>query len=339
MNVHSFDVGVFGAGPAAIAFAIRLADLGIEAAVFDRPTQKNTWRGESLTGAIRQPLSALGLWEKFCRADHVRGYEQRIAWGGPPWEKNSMFAVHGNFWHVDRERFDMDLRRAVVERGIPFINFSRLEQVENQGRMWRVGLDRDTEIDCRFLIDATGRSRVLARTLGTRPRLYDRLMAFTSLVARNSNSDFDHAMLLEATPLGWWYSAPVPRGHVLAFFTDPDLAPRRLTRSMKGVSANSSFLQSQTGERWLAIGDACAAHDPLCGWGVCRAMTNGILAADAVGHSLTHDDDSPIEEYRHVCHNQFESYLEGLVRRYSYEQRWASSPFWARRSEPARQLA
>jgi flavin-dependent dehydrogenase len=338
VSVQSFDVCVFGAGPAGMAFAIRLADLGITAAVLDRTTSKSIWRGESLTGAVRQPLSTLGLWQEFLSAGHVAGYEQRTAWGGPQWEKNSIFTIYGNFWHVDRGRFDTDLRVAAQRHGVPLINYSRLQQVHSEDTGWKLRVD-DTEVCCRFLIDATGRSRALAKALGMRPQRYDRLMAFASLVPRNSNPEFDHAMLLAATQLGWWYAAPVPRGHVVAFFTDADLAPRSLARFMRPVAANSSFLQSSSGERWLAIGDACAAHDPLCGWGVCRAMTNGVLAATAVCHYIRHDDGSMIEQYRHFCLDQFENYLEGLVRRYSYERRWASAPFWARRSEPARQLA
>jgi flavin-dependent dehydrogenase len=339
MNVQSFEVCVFGAGPAGMALGIRLSDLGITSVVLARLAKPSAWRGESLTGAIRQPLTTLGLWQDFQAAGHVPGYEQRTAWGGPEWVKSSMLAVHGHFWHVDRQRFDTDLREAAQRRGVPLINYSRLQQVQGEDHGWQVRVNEDSEIRCRFLIDATGRSRVLARALGARPRLYDRLIAFASLLPRNTNPDFDHAMLLEATPLGWWYAAPVPQGHVLAFFTDPDLAPRQLARFMKPVSANSSFLQSQNDDRWLAVGDACAAHDPLCGWGVCRAMSNGILAADAVRRYVRSDDGSAIEDYRRHCHEQFTAYLAGLTRRYSYEQRWASAPFWARRCEPPRQRA
>jgi flavin-dependent dehydrogenase len=55
---------------------------------------------------------------------------------------------------------------------------------------------------------------------------------------------------------------------------------------MSTVIANSAFTQPEGEHDWLTVGDACAAHDPLCGWGVCRAMNNGILAADAISHYL-----------------------------------------------------
>ena len=63
-------------------------------------------------------------------------------------------------------------------------------------------------------------------------------------------------------------------------------------------------------------------------------MNNGILAADAICHYIGCTDASLLEEYRRRCRDQFESYLEGLSKHYSYEQRWAASTFWERRRGP-----
>jgi flavin-dependent dehydrogenase len=330
----AFDVCVFGAGPAGTAVACRLADLGVATIVLDRSPRAKPWGGESFTGAIRQPLTVLGLWEQFREAGHVAGYEQRIAWGGAPWTKSSIFSSQGNLWHVDRQRFDGDLRDATRQRGVPILTYRSLRHLGRQGGQWRVRIDQGIEICSDYLVDATGRARAVARRLGARPRAYDRLIGFTALVPRNTNADFDHAMVIESTPHGWWYAAPVPQGHVLAFFTDADLAPRRPARSMRIVAANSVFAQPDCEEGWVAVGDACAAHDPLCGWGVCRAMSNGIRAAEAIASYIKSADGSLLEQYRRYCRSQFEDYLRGLVSHYSSEQRWASSPFWQRRTNP-----
>jgi len=98
------------------------------------------------------------------------------------------------------------------------------------------------------------------------------------------------------------------------------------------VAANSAFTQAENGQGWLTVGDACAAHDPLCGWGIARAMTNGILAADAIARFVKSADASLIEQYLGHCRTQFEQYLTGLTQHYSYEKRWTSFPFWERRS-------
>ncbi len=315
--------------------------------VLNSSSAKKSWGGESFTGAIRGPLRVLGMWNDFCAAGHVTGYEQRSTWGGSAWTKDSIVSHHGNFWHVDRERFDEDLCRTLRVRGIPILDYRILHDLKRTGRNrgnvhceeWFLRVDQEHEFSARYLVDATGRACALARRFGVRPRLHDHLIAFTALVPRNNNPDLHHAMLLESMPLGWWYAAPVPRGHVLAFFTDADLAPRELARSMTVSPAYSALLEPPTGQGWLAVGDACAAHDPLCGWGVCRAMTNGIRAAEGIAALLNSGDYAPLETYSTLCRHQFAQYLGGLTQRYSYEQRWAHSPFWQRRNNATTPLA
>src|ERR1700674_2996750 len=159
---QTYDVCVFGAGPAGAATAARLADLGVTVIVLDRPQKKKRWGGESFTGAIRGPLSALGLWEDFCAAGHVAGYEQRTAWGGPEWATSSIFHHLGNLWHVDRERFDQDLLQAVGKRGVPVFNYRSLETVRQVGEEWFLRLDEGLEIRSKYLVDATGRACPIA---------------------------------------------------------------------------------------------------------------------------------------------------------------------------------
>jgi flavin-dependent dehydrogenase len=327
---QNYDVCIFGAGPAGAATAARLANLGVATVVLERPPKEKPWGGESFTGAIREPLVALGLWEGFCAAGHVAGYEQRAAWGGAPWTKDSVFSHYGNLWHVDRDRFDRDMRDGLRNRDIPILEYASVEVLRRGGDTWQVRLDQCRQVSAKYLVDATGRARALARKLGARPRIYDRLIALTALIPRNRK--FDHVMVVETTAEGWWYAAPVPQGHVIAYFTDSDLTPRQLTRSMRTVAANSVFTRAESRQGWLTVGDACAAHDPLCGCGVHRALDNGIRAADAIESYLQDGNVSLLDDYDRRCRDQFEIYLTGLIQHYSYEQRWAASPFWRRRA-------
>ena len=199
-------------------------------------------------------------------------------------------------------------------------------------RTWTLRLDDTRVIQAAVLVDATGRSRALARRLGVHAQSYDRLIAYTAALPRNANPDYGHTMVLETTPDGWWYAAPVPSGHILAFFTDHDLMPKTLPASMHAVAANSAYAQSPAGTAWITVGDACAAHDPLCGWGVHRALTNGIRAAEAIDQDLRHGTTMALDDYRHHCRQQFDAYLDGLITNYRLEDRWAT-PFWRRRTE------
>jgi flavin-dependent dehydrogenase len=319
---------VFGAGPAGAAVALRLAEFGHSVVTLERPAAGAGWGGESFGGAIRGPLSALGLWEDFLLAQPIAGYEQRIDWGEVG-VADSMLQPHGHSWHVDRSRFDQDLRTALNRRGLPILVCRQLNTVVRSGDGWRVQFDDHGDIFARRLVDATGRTRALARRLGVKPSVHDRLVALVSLVPRNPA--FENAMAIGAAREGWWYAAPTPQGHVLAYFTDSDLTPPDLARRMRVVAANSTFAQGRAEDGWLTVGDACASHDPLCGWGVCRALENGVSAADAIRLDLDQDDGSALEAYQRFCRDQFDAYLDGLAERYGYEGRWPDAPFWRRR--------
>jgi flavin-dependent dehydrogenase len=331
--MQTFDVCVFGAGPAGVAVAIRLAAKGVSTLLLDRPMQKKPWGGESFTGAIRTPLLALGCWEQFENAGHRRGYERQSAWGSEPRVESSIFRVDGPLWHVDRERFDGNLRSAAVARGIPLLSYRRLDRITRESDSWYLILDAETRIHTEYLVDASGRSRALARRLHARIDFHDRLIGLCSAVPRQENGVQIRSMMLEATSFGWWYAAPTPNGHVVAILTDVDLAPRELRRRLRSVAANSAFTYSDVSEGWLPVGDACASHDPLCGWGVRRALTNGILAADAISAFLATGQTTQLEDYRNHCYRQYARYMEGLIEHYSIERRWPAEPFWQRRHQ------
>ncbi len=331
---HTCDVCVCGAGPAGTATAIRLANLGVSALLLDRPLHK-PWGGESFTGTIRTPLLALGCWDRFEKAGHRRGYQRESAWGSEPRVESSMFRIDGPLWHVDRERFDEDLRSSALARGIPLLSYRRLEGVTRESDSWRLVLDAETRIRARYLVDASGRSRALARRLHARIESHDRLIGLCSAVPRRENGVEIRSMMLEATSFGWWYAAPTPNGHVVAILTDSDLAPAELRRRLRPVAANSAFTHMDPSQGWLPVGDACASHDPLCGWGVYRALTNGILAADAISAFLASGETTQLEEYRDRCYQQYARYLEGLTEHYSIERRWPAAPFWQRRHRRA----
>ncbi len=333
---HWFDVCVFGAGPAGVATGIRLAGAGASVVILDRPVPDPPWVGETFSNAIRAPLEELGLWDRFAVAGHGRGYEIRSVWGGPHMVgQNALFDPQGARWHVDRGRFDRDLREEALRRGCALRRYARLGPVRRESDCWTIALGNDVPtLRARFLVDATGRRCALGRRLGARRRRFDRLVALVALVARNPDAAYAHAIVVEARPGGWWYASPVPRGHALAYLTDRDLVPAGFAAraGLRIVAADSTLIEPGTQTHWLAAGDAYAAHDPLCGWGVTRALRNGIHAADAIREFLEHDTPSSLEAYHAARRAEFDEYLDGLVRHYSREERWAEAPFWTRRS-------
>ena len=325
---------MFGAGPAGVATGIRLADAGASVTVLDRALPDPPWVGETFSNAIRSPLAELGLWDRFAAAGHERGYEIRSIWGSPQMVgQNAIFDVHGARWHVDRARFDRDLREEAVRRGCALRLYARLDAVRRDGDCWTVALAGAPALRARFLVDATGRRCALGRRLGARHRRFDRLVALVAR-ARNADAAYAHAIVVEAVQDGWWYASPVPNGHALAFLTDRDLVPPALAAraGLRTVAADSTLIEPGVQTHWLAAGDAYAACDPLCGWGVTRALRNGIHAADAIREFLECGTTSSLAAYHAARRAEFDRYLDGLVRHYSREERWPASQFWTRRA-------
>jgi flavin-dependent dehydrogenase len=167
---------------------MRLADLGNSVLLLERTLQEKPWGGESFTGAIRSPLGNLGCWEQFENAGHRRGYERQSAWGAEPLVESSIFRVDGPLWHVDRKRFDDDLRSAALARSIPLLPFRRLDSITRDSDSWCFVVDAETRVRTRYLVDATGRSRLLSHRLHARIEFHDRLIGLCSAVPRREGA-------------------------------------------------------------------------------------------------------------------------------------------------------
>ena len=330
------DVCIFGAGPAAVATAIRLADHRLAVTMLERSMRGPAWVGETFAGGIRAPLSTLGLWDDFCGAHHVSGYEIRSAWGARASVASStLYTPYGPAWHVDRERFNRDLVRAAVARGCTLRVYRTLGGVARCGDGWALRIDGDAPLTARVLVDATGRCRALGRRLGARRRRIDTLVAVVQRVARHPDPAYGHAIVVETCSAGWWYAAPTPNGHVLAFLTDHDLLDRAPARGhAEVVAADSAVFDGGAPDGWLAVGDAFASHDPLFGTGVVHALRDGIRAADAVADHVATGGRGALDALHARRLTEFDRYLDGLRHWYARERGWPASRFWSRRMAP-----
>ena len=155
--------------------------------------------------------------------------------------------------------------------------------------------------------------------------------------------------LVEAVENGWWYTAVLPDGRlVAAFMTDSDLdldwngALESSTETRKRieshayrpaspptiVGAGSSLLDHVAGAGWMAVGDAAATHDPLSSHGITAAMAAGIDAAAAV-------QSSDFDGYAQRVIEFYALYLEMRQAYYAEERRWPEATFWRRRHAAA----
>jgi flavin-dependent dehydrogenase len=341
-------VAVFGTGPAGCAAAAELARRGYRVALLGRTGNARPNVGECLPPGIRPQLEKAGVWEDFLRAGHTPSAGIRSYWGSDePGDRHFIFSPYGAGWHVDRLRFDAMLRDAAVRNGAVWLE-----------------LGEDT-VCARFVIDATGRAAVFARRCGARRRSLDRLMGIAGYFS--AGPEMEPALTIEAVADGWWYSAPLPRGKLIAVcMTDATVVQRdglmkpdrwmarlaqakqhfrrvqrhagRLVDGLRIVPAESSFLDRIAGDGWIAAGDAAATVDPLSSMGILTAISSGLGAAQTADAWLSGDDNAPAA-YADRVRRGYAVYLASREACYRMDRRWPDSGFWASRQRSSSTLS
>jgi len=350
---QSFDVLVAGGGPAGSVVALDLSRRGLHVALIEQSAYENFRVGETLPPEIRKLLTELGVWEQFLASERVESYGIRSAWETPVARQHDfLFNPYGCGWHVDRARFDAMLAGSAAHVGAELITSARITALhQDTGGQWVLTVAQEEErrtLRGRLIVDATGRQGFIARKLGSRTKVIDRLIGAVVVLPRSENAQWT---LIEAVENGWWYSAPLPAARtVFAYMTDSDLwkdshwgdllrlAPLTSERAaaieapprIRIFSAASLLRQPVTGPNWIAVGDAALAFDPLSGLGVYKTMESGLRSSSAIARALE-GDPSGMVEYENWTAEGFRSYLSMRSQFYRSVDRWPKSRFWRRR--------
>lgn len=361
-------VVIIGGGPAGATIASILARNGLAVQVWEARRGPEMKVGECLPPSVNPLLKRLGLAERFLSDGHLPAYGTRSVWGSAvPVQRDFIFGTNGNGWHLDRLKFEESLVHTAIEAGVDWRYGHRLTGCARDTNGWRleVRTSRGPEsVTADFVVDASGRVARLARLMGARTLAYDRLIGAAVLMqAGDRAGDAEVVTLIEAVPSGWWYSANLPGGKLIAaYMTDSDLidqsslrrtddwqallksaehTSQRLTAGdyrplnrPRILSAHNARLSEVVGNGWLAAGDAAAAYDPLASYGISSALGNGFYAAFAIFQFLAGDRDA-LQIFAQMIDRTYAQYLVMHHDRYLTERRWAGEPFWQRRHSPA----
>jgi flavin-dependent dehydrogenase len=359
-----FDVAVIGAGPAGAATARQLSQAGCRVLLLERSRFDAPRVGESLAPATQPLLAQLGVWQQFLALSPLPSYGTRSAWGSTELLDHShLLSPYGCGWHLDRLAFDRMLADAAAAAGAQLRSGTICAGCDRSaGGPWELRLSEGGRrvpgtIRARALVDATGRTAHLGRYLGAERIVFDRLVAVGALFGR-VDVTAEGYVLVEAIADGWWYSAPVAPGQMIAMLmTDSDIcrragmaspnrwrellaqAPATAARA-RGVavwgprvfSAVSQRLhRSEHDDPWVAVGDACLAVDPISGSGVVRALRSAQAATRATLALLEADPSQVLPAYESDGDIECSRYLQERALYYAVERRWEGSPFWSRR--------
>ena len=317
------SIAVIGAGPAGTTLATLLARAGFRVAVFSRGRPSALVVGESLVPAVVPILRTLGV------EDEVRAYS--VYKPGATFVVDREFTIQiafdevcsripGYAYNVPRDRFDATLRAACEQSGARVIEASaQVERVpgspgergDSRVRLAPEALAAATEClgaPPDFVVDASGRSRLLARLLELPSYGQDR--RDTALFAHCTGVVLDHPGHVHSDRLehGWCWRIPLPGRVSFGIVADPALFRslgekpeeqydaflaadphlkrifengRRLTPVVRYGNYQLTTLRG-IGDGWALVGDAFGFIDPVFSSGLFLAMDGARKLARAI---------------------------------------------------------
>jgi flavin-dependent dehydrogenase len=318
--------------------------------------------GESIPPDTRLLLDRLGVTERFEADGHEPCLGSCSAWGDAELGYNDfLFNPHGHGWHLDRRRFDASLAAEAEAAGADVAAGWECKRVErgDGGFALRLEGEGSRTVRAAFVVDATGRVARVARALGARRVVDDRLTCVVAFLRGGSASRLTRLTMLEGVEDGWWYAARLPaEGVVVAVAGDPDVVKRAELHTEQGWlaaldetehvrgelegcrieemvvrTAPSFALDPAAGADWLAVGDAAAACDPIAAQGIHNALSDGLTAGHAIAARLK-GDPGALDGYREAVAARYAAYRSVRDHLYAREQRWPDAPFWTRRRAP-----
>jgi flavin-dependent dehydrogenase len=337
----TWDVVLAGSGPSGAVTAHLLAKEGLRVLVVDRvdETKLKVKVGDVLPGAACRLLRSLGLNTPEASGAHEKIHGSLSSWESPDLvESDAIYSLDGPSWRLDRAHFDADLRAAAKSSGAVFRS-AHVRRIDRRKECSFLELDDGTRASTRWVIDATGRRSVLARSLGARRIRDSVLVAVYAYSEDTAPQPRSQRSVIEATEDGWWYCAYLPSGLAVAgIHVTPGNAARlrdvlewqrawnrtryasRLFPEMKSsriltpMEAGGARLEPFHGDGWLACGDAALSFDPLSSQGLLTALYSGKLASEFLSQQLKGNGD---HSYRFELMNVWRAYSARVKAFYS----------------------
>ena len=313
MSSRPYDVLVVGAGPAGSAAAGLLAQRGVRVLALEKDEFPRFHIGESLLPAGLPVLDRLGV----VPAPDTFVFKQGAHFVCENSGREGIFGFNealpgcaSHAWQVERARFDTVLRDRAVAAGAEVRHGVTVTDLGTTAEQAFVKTRTET-FTARYLIDASGQSRLMARRLGSMVP-YDRFGTVSVFTHFDGVSDaawaefapsFNIRIMLR--PDGWGWIIPLPgqrlsiglvsKAKITAAELESGLlsgpVARRLTAGARRletrVIGNFSYRNRvPSGARYAAIGDASCFLDPVFSSGVTLALRSAERVADLVAPAL-----------------------------------------------------
>lgn len=319
------EVAVVGGGLAGMAASIHLAKAGFEVICVEPNAGTTQPVGESLDWSAPDLLNTLGLPMERLIAERFATYKRHVTlklgdgsnqhYEPSDWLGRPPFNLDLRTMHLDRLRFDRELRDIALGHGVKFLQ-DRVVAVEKAGRrVTAVTTAQDARITAAWFIDASGGGTSLFPRSFNLP-VYDygpkKVAVWTYFAVPESIEGTTlHAYGSKPRYMDWIWEIPVRSdtisvGYVTtgesmkakrqAGLTVEEIFREQLSHFPRFVSlldaspTISPLVRSfqcrvchgVTGPNWLIVGESAAMVDPMTANGVTAALRHAAEAADLI---------------------------------------------------------
>ena len=302
--MSSSEVIVIGGGPAGSAAAISLAQRGLEVVIFEGSSFPRHRPGETLHPGIEPLCQQLGVVDRLLTAAQLRHEGNWVQWEGSchfvPFGGDEKGPWRG--FQVLRADLDAILLHRAQELGVRVRQPCRVCQPILQDNRIAGAIASDGEWRSRFIIDATGSRRWLAKQLKLTVENHSPLLIANYGYAEGNCPLRDEAPAIVADDLGWTWTARVRpqlyqwtrlsfvrenvREKIAQNWLPAELSGLQPAGKPRAADVTWRVVREMAGAGYFIVGDAAAVLDPASSHGVLKAIMSGIMAGDAIDRIL-----------------------------------------------------
>ena len=365
---HECDVVVLGGGPAGSAIARLLARWGHEVLIIAQQDEASHGLAESLPPSTRKLLAEIGILETVTNGGFLHSTGNTVWWGTRQGSVERFSAPDNEYgFQVLRPELDKLLLQSAHDAGAKVASATRALRVRLDDQNASVDYERQGfggTVRCRFAVDCSGRTGIIARQGFRRHEPRFRMQALVGAWRCDGGwalPDDTHTFV-ETFNDGWAWSVPVSRDTrqfavmVDGATTDVNRGPT-LKETYRRELAKATRLESLSrqgdvhdvwacdaslydaaqyaGSSFLLVGDAASRIDPLSSFGVKKALASAWLGAVAI-HTILRDADRTGPALELFSEREREMFASSLHRSREYAREAYARhphPFWARRAE------
>ncbi len=345
-NIHRLDIAVVGGGPAGAAAALGLLRLGYRVGLIAEPRPFAAMEG--ISRRVIEGLRGAGLSGPL--AELPAASPRQVRWNGQSSAANQETLV-------DRRCFDRAIMADLRQAGVALFE-CRAGRIGTTGQGWRIELSGPLSgqaVVAGFLVEARGRSApaagierrhgpdtlsLLHYWLGPPGRARSAVESFAegwAWMAAGTDGRRYLQLTLDSGSTRLPSKADLPRFcearlRRLASIT-PFIEGARPTAQVHARTSGSVLHQQVIGDRWIRIGDAAMAVDPLSGNGIFQALSSALIAPAVINTLLHYPQATAVAKrfYQQRISELFYRFSRIGRDFYRMETQWPEQPFWHRR--------